>query len=232
VVFIKIRNKRDRIKSVFQLASIFFALLIAACQPAPEERYAHAEKYFDESDYRAATLELKNALQANPDFADARMLLAKVSYQLGDFATAEFEFERAISLGKDIPENWVGLGRSLALQGKAREALERVLPNLKNKDESGFVLEGDILSTLGNTSGAETAYLAALEKNPDSPGGMIGRAGIVAAGGDIAGAREILDAAVLRNSDSPIVWRAKGNFLLAEGEYAAAAAALATAKSL
>ena len=37
-------------------------LAVAACQPAPEERFGRAQAYFDEHEYRAAIIELKNLL--------------------------------------------------------------------------------------------------------------------------------------------------------------------------
>src|SRR5690606_39217543 len=50
-------------------------------------------------DLKAAELELKNALQRDPNSAEARVLLGKVHLQLGDARSAEKEFLRARDLG-------------------------------------------------------------------------------------------------------------------------------------
>ncbi len=162
------------------LAAIFS--LSVACQPTAEEQFARAEKYMAEADYRSAIIELRNVLQANPDHVNARMLRAEASYQLADFATAESSYTRVLALGDDRPDVWAGLGKSMLMQGKVREAFERVVPNLAGKSdhEDHLVLVGDILMSLGNPTDAEAEYLKALEQNPASPGGLIGRALIAA----------------------------------------------------
>ena len=120
-------------------------LLLAACQPAPEERYQRAVEYFDEADYRAVVLELKNALQDQPEFPKARFLLGRASYQTADFATAQSEVERALSQGLIEPEVWEELGKALMAQGDAEGALERVVPNLRAETANPrqLVLLGD-----------------------------------------------------------------------------------------
>ena len=208
------------------------AILIVACQPTPEERLARAEAYVNEADYLSAILELKNALKANPDLGEARLLFAHASYQLGDFATAEFEYERALGLGQDRPKVWVEFGRTLIKQRKAQEALERVLPNLESDGEAELLLKGDILSSLGNTTDASIAYLAALALNPSSPGGLIGMAVVAASTNDLQGARDFLDEAIEGNPDSPLAWRAKGNFLRTQRDFIGAAEVLANSMTL
>ena len=206
--------------------------LITACQPSPEERYTRAEDYYAQSDYRGAILELKNALQATPDSGAARLLLADASYQVGDFATAEIEYERALGLGEDRPEVWVSFGRTLITRRKAREAFERVFPYLGTDNEAALVLQGDILSSLGNSAEANKAYLAALERNPVSPGALIGQAVVAASLKDFQGAIRLLNDAIRANPESPLVWRAKGNYLLTRRDFAGAVDAMATSMAL
>ncbi len=180
-----------------------------------------------EADYRSAIIELRNVLQANPNHVNARLLRAEASYQLADFATAESSYTRALALGDDRPDVWAGLGKSMLVQGKVREAFERVVPKLAGKSdhEDHLVLVGDILMSLGNPTDAEVEYLKALEQNPAAPGGLIGRAAIAASQGDHDRARQYLDAAISGNPESAFAWRAKGNYLRTQRDFDDAIAA-------
>ena len=176
-------------------------LLISACQPAPEERVARAEAYFDKADYRSAVIELKNALRSDANRADARLLFARAAFQLGDYATAENEYTRALELGLDRPDVWLGYGRVLMDQGKAAIALERVVPNFsaETRDVATLVFLGDVFSTLGNNADAQTYYSLALSVDARSDAALIGQAVIAAANDDLVAARRRLDIAIELN---------------------------------
>ena len=58
-------------------------VLLSGCQPTPAERLERAEALYAEADFRTASIELQNLLQAAPDNGRARVLLARCSYQLG-----------------------------------------------------------------------------------------------------------------------------------------------------
>ena len=83
-----------------QVAVLLLIQLLSACdQTTAVEHLARAESHAEASDYRAAVIELKNALQKNPDFMEARAALGKAHLALGDFTGAVKEFERALALG-------------------------------------------------------------------------------------------------------------------------------------
>lgn len=209
-------------------------LAVAACQPAPEERFERAQAHFDEHEYRAVVIELKNALQDRAEYPAARFLLAQASYQLADFATAQSEAERALSLGMDEPEVWHVLGKALLAAGDAEGVLERVEPNL-NVDTATpeqLVMLGDTFLALGNLEQATEHYRRALGLDAATPGALIGEAVIARMNGDAGRAEELLSEAAERNPGSALVWRARGNFLRAEGRDAAAAEAYERAITL
>lgn len=76
-------------------------LLLAACDlfVSAEARVNRAEAHMADGDYRAAMIELKNALQDQPENVDARLLLSRVSLQLGDLDAAKKELDRAVEAG-------------------------------------------------------------------------------------------------------------------------------------
>ena len=75
-----------------------------------------ARSYIDQNKLREAALELKNVLQENPDNAEARYLLGVINIDVGDSASAEKEFRRAIDAG------WQ---EELARIGQARAMINR-----------------------------------------------------------------------------------------------------------
>ena len=203
--------------------------ILAACQPSAEEQLARAEQYFADAEYRAAVIEVKNSLRSDAENPDARLLLARVAFQLADFPTAETEYVRALELGRDHPDVWLGFGRTLMSQGKAAVALERVVPNLSSEtdDVEVLVFLGDVYSALGNLGDAEAYYRQALAINVASDGALIGAAVIAEAQGDSVTARSYLDQAVEHNPNSALAWRAMGNFLRLRRDFDKAAEAYA-----
>ena len=216
----------QRIRPVL-IAAVF--VVLAACQPTPQERMARADAYLAGADFRSASIELRNVLQVNPDDIDARLKLARSSYHLGDFADAANQFERALGLGDTDPDVWIGLGRALLSQGKAQEAFARVYPNLDpaSRRESVLVFLGDVLLVLGNTNEAAVHYGDAVKINGSSAGGLIGEAMILDANNNDEDARRVFDYAEKLNPNSSLVWLARGNFLRSNREFSAAADAYA-----
>src|SRR5262245_19829779 len=82
----------------------FFGLwaLSAACTSrSPEESVAAAQRYIASGELNSAVIELKNALQEQPDLAAARYELGTVYLLLGDPESARKELNRALDLGYD-----------------------------------------------------------------------------------------------------------------------------------
>ena len=65
-------------------------LAFAGCDAwvSPQTRVERAQKHLDQANYRAAMTDLKSALQEEPDNVPARILLARLSLQLGDLQSA------------------------------------------------------------------------------------------------------------------------------------------------
>ncbi len=99
-------------KLKFRLSILAIALatsLLAGCGEKPEAMVASAKEYLAKNDRSAAVIQLKNALQENPNLAEARLLLGKTQLQGGDLASAEKELRKALEL--KVP---VGAGRACA----------------------------------------------------------------------------------------------------------------------
>jgi Tfp pilus assembly protein PilF len=66
------------------------ATLLAACQRHTAADYlADAKQQYQKGDRKAAQIQAKNALAAEPGNAEARLLLARASYETGELLAAE-----------------------------------------------------------------------------------------------------------------------------------------------
>ncbi|MBE9538169.1 MAG: tetratricopeptide repeat protein [Proteobacteria bacterium] len=81
--------------------SSVLALTLTACGSdlSSEEYISRARQYISNSDFKAATIELKNALQEDRESAEARWLLGKLYFDTGDVLSAEKELQHAKNLG-------------------------------------------------------------------------------------------------------------------------------------
>ena len=78
-------------RSTIGMLFIITAGVLVSCgsSASDKELIESARNYLAEDQVRAASIELKNALQKNPKNAEARYLLGKVNAQIGDLASAE-----------------------------------------------------------------------------------------------------------------------------------------------
>ena len=97
-------------------------LMVAACgRDNPDQFIASAQDYLSRNDAPAAIIQLKNALKARPDSANARVLLGQALQATGDIAGAQTEWRKAQDLGA-APEDVVPqLAEALLLQREYRK---------------------------------------------------------------------------------------------------------------
>ena len=101
------------------LITLLFALVMG-CAPdiSDVEHIANAQRYISSGDDPAAIIELKNALQKNPQNAQARTLLGESYLEYGDYTSAEKELTSALELATDANIVAPALVRSYLGQNK------------------------------------------------------------------------------------------------------------------
>ena len=82
------------------LAAALAATLTGCRNESSGDLIRSAREYQAKGDHPAAIIQLKNAIQKQPDNGEARLLLGQSTLAIGDPATAEKEFRRAAEYGQ------------------------------------------------------------------------------------------------------------------------------------
>ena len=106
---------------------ILSVFLLFACSGVDDKQSVlTAKKYIENNQLREASLELKNALQANLKNAEARYLLGEISLTIGDMASAAKEFRKGQEAGWDEAQSQIGLMRALIYQREFKKVLDDI----------------------------------------------------------------------------------------------------------
>lgn len=217
-------------------------LVLAAClgvlvgcsqDRSPDEYVSEARRHIASGAYSAATVELNNALQADPQNGAARWLSAQVALSLGDGPKAERDAKRALEQGTPISDVQPVLIRALFLQADLDRVLTETSVPLQDVSDTVLAelraLRGKALLFKGELESAQQELGAALTLDPNSAEALYGSGLLSSARGDLAGAREWAQKALGVQPLAPDPWTLIGDLDLEAGEYEAAEAALTKA---
>ena len=158
-------RERQTGSRVAGIATIIIALLLSACSDNTgkvSEHLDNANRYLERSNPGAAVIELKSALQLNPENIQARLTLGRIYLAQRRGAAAQKELVTARRLGSQDAQLAVDIARSMVMAGEFDEALELAgnddLDTARWKNVSGFALLGK-----NQYEPARTAFERALE---------------------------------------------------------------------
>ena len=196
-------------------------LALSACgqrQP-PAELIADADRLQAKGDHRAAIIQLKNALEAQPRDPKARFLLARASLHIGDAGAAEKEALRAIELGYDPMTARAVLARALIEQGRFADAVARIgsAPDAGSLELT--VLRAQARFSLAKPELARQDYRSALARNPAYAPALVGMAVLAVNDRDVHGAGLFIDQAIKSDPRYVEAWRFKGEMLRSESKW-------------
>lgn len=130
--------------------------------------YERALKQYEREEYRAAQIELRNALKANPNNAEARLLLARIYLKAGQGIAAQTELEAARRAGVPVDDTRVEMGRALLFQQQYQPALNELdlarVPAAARSE--ALELRGLAYMGLGDDPKGLETLLEAREANP------------------------------------------------------------------
>lgn len=183
-------------------------------------------------DFKGATIELKNTLQAAPDNAQARYLLGQTYYAASDFQSAEKELSKARGLGIKHDALLPLLARTLIALNQPK----RVLDEIKEADGSSAELKATILALraqayliLKDATAAEKSMAAADALSPDHAETLAARANLAFALGQKESALNLVEKAIAKDGKRADLWVLKGYLLRTSGQKDGALAAYAKA---
>ena len=191
----------------FSAALLGIALLVgfplatginAQDQHAGQAAYQAAERFFAQGDYRSARIEMLNAIQAAPNWPQARVRQAEIYLKLFDPMGAQAELRRAIDLGvkPDMVRHLMGdTFHQLGENVRARQWLTEGKIPVNRIGYAARVL-ADVELAMGNVDGARNAFDRALGIGADDSALWTSIARFRFATGDQGGAVNAVDHAV------------------------------------
>jgi len=182
-------------------------------------------------DYRGAVIELKNALEKDPDHVDARLLLAQVSLHLGDARSAEKELRRARDAGAR-PAQLAELAAETQLAlGNGKELLAQIdSKELQIAEPRRSIYRGEALLAVGRVDEAATAFESAeTAAGQPTARALIGLARARAAQRRADDALQLLESLPANSPEYDAAQLARGEILAAQGRFAEARTTLQAA---
>ena len=221
-----------RINKIQTVAMLSGALLLTsgmtACGKAQDSQtlVTEAKQYQQKGDNKAAIIQLKNALQKNPDDTEARYLLGTIYNESGDPQSAEKELRKALGLGMSSDKVLPNLGKTLLILGEFQKVLDETQRAAETKNSAEIsTLRGNAYLALGKSREAKELFEQALKVNPDFADALIGMAKYSLSERNVDAATRFSEEAVTRNPRNTDAWLFKGDLLRAQGKTEPATAA-------
>jgi len=176
------------------------------------QHLARAQEYIDAGNVKAASIELKNALQKNPGNPRARLLMGRLNLEMGNVAAAEKELTKAHELGVEDELILPLMSRVLLLQGKSDEVQRLSLNNLTAKGKAEVLAaQGQAKLVRGEVAEADLLIEQAISKDPESINALIASARVHLMKQEFELARKKLDATLLIDRKSASAWSLLGD---------------------
>ena len=192
------------------LNRVLGSLLVVACLGLwplaghAADYLANARTALQKGDLKTAQIELRNAVRADPQNAQARFLLAEVQLQLGDPAAAEEQARQAQARGYDPVLTTPLIGQALLMQNRPGDLLKEFTPAGKNPklDSEVDFDRGAAQMALGQADEARKSFADAERLNPANVKAWIAGARLALAKGDTKAAQDQVEHALTADAKS------------------------------
>ena len=200
------------------IATLLTPLLLIGCvRDTPEALLASAKTYLAKNDNKAAVIQIKNALQADPQLPEARYLLGKALLAEDNPGAAELELRKAQAL-KFSPDLVVPkLAAAMLAQGQYRKLTDELSASKLGVQASTADLQTSIAiayAVQGKAEPSDAALKVALAADPGFVPALLVRARQKASRSDFEGALAVVEDAVKRAPGSADAWQLKGDILM------------------
>lgn len=197
------------------------ALLTGCFDKSAEQYLAAARADMAKNDNAAAVIQLKNALQANPSLAEARVLLGEALLKGGDARSALIELGKAKELG--LADDRIVPLIAQAMLGQGQFA--KVISDFSEAKLTSSTAMADLHASLataysaaGNAEKARELANAAVAADPNDQRAQLIRIRLVAAASGLAEGLAAADALLAKSPKSADAWEIKGDLLRLQGK--------------
>lgn len=196
--------------------------LLVACSDKPEVLLNSARTYLAKHDNKAAVIQIKNALQANPNLPDGRFLLGSALLEGGDATGAEAELRKSLELQYSMDAVAPQLAKSMLAQGKSKGVTDEFSDTRLEQAEA----QASLLHTMalayamqGQADKYESSLETALQADPGFGPALLERARQLTSKRDFEGAQSLIDSVIAKSPDSYEAWKLKGDIYgIAQGK--------------
>lgn len=210
------------------ISTALLTLMLGACGgDSAESLIASSRDYLAKNDSKAAVIQLKNALQKNPNLAEARFLLGSALLESGDIAGAEVELRKALELKHPADSTVPLLARAMLAGGQAKKLVDEFGKTKLSAGEPLAALNTSLsaaYAALGKRDQARELITEALAADPNHVPARLADIRFAVANKDQAGARSKLDALLAKHPSNQEGLLMKGKLLEIDGDRAGALA--------
>ncbi len=204
---------------VATLVYLGMALSLSGCDLgglSGAEHYQRATQYYADGEINASIIELKNALQLDPDFADARWLLGDIYLKLGNGSAALKELLRAQRAGYAGAELEHKLLQAYLLNDDY-DAVLAATPDIDSgaKDPRLVALRAEALLGKNEVEAAIVHFERAIELDLNTVHAHLGLARVALVQRRLDDARTHLDGAEAIDAENIHLWLLRGELRLA-----------------
>ena len=202
------------------LAAAIFLTGCANPEKAKAEHVSQGEAYLKDSKFQEASLEFRNAIQIDEQFATAHWGLARAFEGLERFPEMIDELRRTVSLDQNNLEARVKLGNYYLAGGRGRADVvaeaDRLAKEVLAKDPNhieGHILMGSVLFAQHQKDLAFAELNRAIEIDPKRVESYLSMAKFHVANRELEKAEELYQRAISVNANSPTAHSEYGKFL-------------------
>ncbi len=209
----KLRNRTLLILT----SSLLSVGLMNGCSKSPTvaEMIAQSRQYQAKGQDSAAVIQLKNALQKQPGNLEARTLLGKLYFNMGNFAAAEDELRLVLQNSHDTDGHIaMMLGQIYLERNEFQKLLDEIQPNpVAPADQQAEMLVLRGVANLGtnNIPEAKSALDRAQQLAPHLFSSQLGQIRLLIAQGNLDSAEQQINTITTTFPNNPIGWIIKGD---------------------
>lgn len=135
-----------------------------------------AAGYYQQGNYAVALQELRQAIAADPEYAQAHAMLGLVQMDLGDNAQADASFQRALRFAPDDSDINNNYGWFLCQNGREKDSIDYFMKALRNPlyrtPARAYHNAGICSLRIGDERAAEDFFLRSFQVDPRNPVAM------------------------------------------------------------